>query len=68
MKRFSIALLIMLTVPMAACAEEIGFNNLRGPITCLRSIAYRANCPASWDEHCHKGMDRFFESLSKLQE
>jgi hypothetical protein len=37
---------------MAAWGEDVGFNNLRGASTCLQSIAYRANCPATWDEHC----------------
>ena len=52
MKRFPIALVAMLTVPMAARAEDVGFNNLKGALTCLRSIAYRADCPASWDTNC----------------
>jgi hypothetical protein len=52
MKRFPITLIAMLNLPMAAWGEDVGFKNLRGPITCLRSIAYRANCPASWDRHC----------------
>jgi len=52
MKRLSIALAAVLTLPMVARGEDVGFNNLRGASTCLRSIAYRANCPASWDEHC----------------
>lgn len=42
----------MLTMPMAAWGGDVSFNNLRGRSDCLRSIAYRAGCPAESDEGC----------------
>lgn len=52
MKRLLVALAVASAMPMAAWGGEAGFNNLRGASTCLRSIFYRAHCPAEWDDRC----------------
>lgn len=52
MKRFSIALALMLAMPMSAWGIDLGFNNIRGRSSCLRSIAYRARCPIAGHEAC----------------
>jgi hypothetical protein len=52
MNRFSIALAAILSFPVASWGEDVGFNNLRGASTCLRSIAYRASCPIAGDNNC----------------
>jgi hypothetical protein len=52
MRRISIALALVLGMPMAAWGGDLSFNNLRGRSDCLRSIAYRAGCPVAGDDHC----------------
>src|ERR1700722_20366101 len=54
MTRLFLSLILVLSVPFVARADDVGFNNLRGPMACLRSVAFRASCPATLDTNCPK--------------
>jgi hypothetical protein len=77
MMRLSIPLVLALSAPTLAQAEAPDSNNFGGPISCLRSIAYRAGCPATLDANCpaiwrasarlceqHRTSDRFAYRLA----
>jgi hypothetical protein len=46
--------MFVVSVSLAARADGLSFNHFRGPMSCLRSIAYRAGCPATLDANCPK--------------
>ena len=52
MTRLLLSFIVILATTVAAWSADRGFNNLRGSMTCLKSIAYRAGCPATSDDIC----------------